>query len=114
MLAGSGGKKLEDWVAWLAGDGPAACRVCRKARKSDSACDRCDEPELLEENEPAVALYMRSMTQWRYAPNGAITGLDYTGMREVATVLGLEWGRALFYKIQVIERAWIRHDREAR
>ena len=115
MLARGRSKKLRCWVRWITsadGAGPEYCRLCKLARRSDRRCEECPEPELLPENEPAVELFIRSMTQWRYDTRGLPLGLDYAGVEAAARMLGVEDVRDAFGRLQVIEAEWVKAVRE--
>lgn len=44
-------------------------------------------------------------TQWRYAPNGVITGLDYNTFPMVAKLYKIEDEEIAFEDLRVLERA---------
>lgn len=112
MLAGDRRKKLTDWARWQTGAegaGPDYCKLtCRRyVDGKNEPCEPCHEPELLPENVEAVVLFLSAQTQWRFAPSGFPTGLDYGGVEAAARLSKQELGEELFGKLQTLERAWV-------
>lgn len=126
------------WARWIAGaraeyngerlwdlDGAfpdltsAYCRsTCGKSR-----CDKCMQPRLLPDAEPAVAAYMAVSTQWR--TDGYRTGLDYTACIASLKLHLPRWRRAsrawagrtladVMADLQIIESAILTADGERR
>lgn len=54
---------------------------------------------------PAVAVFLRMFTQWRYSPMGRLLGLDYTGVRAAMGLMGARNRGQVFDDLQVMERA---------
>lgn len=57
---------------------------------------------MLPENWDTVRAFMVVQTQWRYAPNGHVTGLDYAGVRVACSAMGIRF-KAVFEGVQVME-----------
>lgn len=100
---------------WAKGPAPAmsdaeldalvAPDAAEKIRQSEAASTVSDVP-VLPENWPALQLFLSCSTQWRYAPMGGITGLDYQALAaimEMRQVLPDERG-TLLEQVQWIER----------
>jgi hypothetical protein len=93
--------------------GPEDCRICRKLGTSVPCLPHetftgrgCAEPEILEENVPAIELFLAVQTQWRVGFSGA-TGLDYAGVEAAARLRGTALTADTFDRLQVLERAWL-------
>lgn len=89
-------------MRWLHGaDGPGP-DYCQLAGCAPEGCNDCPRPGVLPANRNAVALFMRTATQWRLGPNGP-QGLDYTALHSTAQWLGLAVTDDLLQQIQVLE-----------
>lgn len=60
--------------------------------------------EVLEENWPAVEMFLRVQTQWRTTMNGLL-GLDYGAVAWLLRLYEVEDPRALLEDLQVMEAA---------
>lgn len=60
--------------------------------------------EVLEENWPAVQMFLRLQTQWRTTMNGLL-GLDYGAVAWILRLYEVEDPRALLEDLQVMEAA---------
>ncbi len=60
----------------------------------------------------AVALFATCNTQWRYAFSGVRIGLDYAGVEAVIRLHELETDSETFSKLQILEHALIKVDRD--
>ncbi len=60
--------------------------------------------EVLEENWPAVEMFLRCQTQWRTTMGGVI-GLDYPALAWLLRLYGVEDQRALLEDLQIMEGA---------
>ena len=58
-------------------------------------------------NWEVVLAFCALQSQWRYAPSGAITGLDYAGCRVALSALGMNF-KAVFAGLQVMEAEVLR------
>lgn len=56
------------------------------------------------DNVDAFRLFTQCQTQWRRSPSGAITGLDYAGVKTAAELEGVSMTPALFEQIRVMEK----------
>jgi len=63
-----------------------------------------DEFLVLPENWDAVNLFNNCSTQWQHYHNGAISGLDYSGVLVVIKIMKLKHKKKLFKKLQVMEQ----------
>lgn len=63
-----------------------------------------DDFEVLEENWPAVEMFLRCQTQWRTTMGGVI-GLDYSALAWLLRLYGVEDQRALLEDLQTMEGA---------
>ncbi|OLO06879.1 hypothetical protein BTW08_15415 [Salinicola sp. MH3R3-1] len=73
-----------------------------------------DEFEVLPENWDALELFLDCATQWKHAPMGGLTGLDYAAVRvvmEIHTVPPAEF-RDRFQQIRLLERGALKAMRE--
>lgn len=92
------------WLSGADGPGPDYCTSCKKVRQSSTECEGCNRPELLPENDIAVAWFRLCDTQWRVGGMGSLTGLDYAGAQRAAEMAGLEVTADDFHGLQVLER----------
>ncbi len=60
--------------------------------------------EVLEENWPAVEMFLRCQTQWRTTMNGVL-GLDYGAVAWLFKMYAVEDPRALLEDLQIMEAA---------
>lgn len=81
-------------------------------RGSNVRCDECPQPEILPENEGAVALYLATQTQWRTGFDGRRSGLRYEGVAARAAHMTFNDEREAWSGLAVIEREIIKADRE--
>jgi len=51
----------------------------------------------------ALIVFLASDTQWRYAPSGDPSGLDYTGVQVVMQMQGIDDMAATFEGVQIME-----------
>ncbi len=84
----------EEEIARLAGERPAA------------------ECAVWPENAAALEVFLACATQWRMAPMGGVTGLDYAGVEATLRLLRVPDRRAVFRDLQVMEHAALKalHD----
>ena len=61
-----------------------------------------DDYVVLAENWETVRLFAALMTQWRLAPSGRLTGLDYAACEAAARGMKIKW-RKVLAGIQVME-----------
>nr|WP_280951087.1 DUF1799 domain-containing protein [Salinicola sp. RZ23] len=68
--------------------------------------DTPDEFEVLPENWAALELFLDCATQWRQAPMGGPTGLDYAALRTVMEFHAVPTGeiRERFHQVRLLER----------
>lgn len=93
-------------VRWLAGEeggGPEYCGHCMKARGETTPCDDCTRPEILPENDEAIALYADCSGQWRYKPDGAPTGMDRSAVQSSADMMELQDRKQAFAGLRIME-----------
>ena len=69
--------------------------------------EKDDEFLVLPENWTALEAFMRCQTQWRIAPNGQLSGLDYSGVSIVLGYMSEHEQSDLFEQIQILERAYL-------
>ena len=60
------------------------------------------------ENWDALIVFLASDTQWRYAPNGNPTGLDYTGVQVVMQMQVIDDMTTTFEGVQIMESEVLR------
>ncbi len=67
-------------------------------------CAGCEHepPALMDENQEAWYLWRHVQTQLRVS-FGGIVGVDYTAVRHVAEMLGIEMDTAMLHKMQALE-----------
>jgi hypothetical protein len=68
--------------------------------------------DMAEDEAEAVRLFARVQTQWNRGPAGELSALDYTAVREVAGIIGIELDNKLFRYVQVMETAVLKEARE--
>ncbi len=61
--------------------------------------------EVLEENWPAVSMFMRLQTQWIVGGMGAFIGLNYQSVEFLFRIEGIEDQRELLADLQIMELA---------
>ena len=66
-----------------------------------------EECVVLRENWDAVRAFLASAGQWRMAPNGHRTGLNYAAAKAAAQGLGIRW-RKVFGGVAVMEAEALR------
>lgn len=102
-------KKLRQAARWILGERPdlEALRADLAAYGLALVVDDLPEQHLdiWPENWPAVQLFDAMQTQWRHAPLGGLTGLDYGVLQPVADMLGFNAGYfpGLFYDTRIME-----------
>ena len=57
------------------------------------------------ENWDAVTVFNRMQSQWRYAPSGVRTGLDYPAIETVMRIIGIKDAADTFDRMQTMEMA---------
>lgn len=67
--------------------------------------DNLEEVIFSEEMAQSWELFSAMSTQWRYAPSGVITGLDYNVFPMLAKLYKIEDEEIAFEDIRVLERA---------
>lgn len=106
-------KKLTDAARHWAGGGVkdemAADLAVMGADQSiiDAVLESSPTPdfEVLEENWPAVSMFMRLQTQWIVGGMGAFIGLNYQSVEFLFRIEGIEDQRELLADLQVMELA---------
>jgi len=73
--------------------------------KHDGLIDRDDEAYLWPENVESWNAWQSVQTQWRHAPHGGVTGLDYSGVSAALTEIDPADRKACWIGIQACERA---------
>ena len=73
--------------------------VARAVVAPDGGREPC---QVLRCNWRAARLFAAAQSQWRVAPSGHVTGLDYAGVRAAAEGLGIDWS-AEFHRLQTLE-----------
>lgn len=101
---------------------PAYCReACAREVAEGRVCANCPRPRLLAEALPGVLAYSTVQTQWRHAPNGAITGLAYgdclAALERLPARLRADYGLEisvdeLMDDVRAVERGLIAASRE--
>ena len=83
--------------------GPRYCGECIAA--NGVPCADCPRPEVLEENDDAVALFHAVQTQVRRDRHGVFCGFDYAGVQAAMTLMPLSTPPPeLFEKLRVMEQ----------
>ena len=94
-------KGLRRWCG--ASSGPDELAADAEALGLDLPADPPDADYwVLQENWDAVRVFCACATQWRLAPSGARTGLDYAAARAAADGLGADW-REVFPLLAMME-----------
>jgi len=89
--------------------------ACSKKEANGTGCGKCPRPVLYEQNVAVFNLFTQCLTQFRTGFAGP-TGLDYSGVKQVMDITGVERSKPLFRDIQTLEYAYLEalEDRNAR
>jgi hypothetical protein len=60
--------------------------------------------EILPENVESFSVFARCSTQWNISANGFPTGIDYSALQAIMSMLGYKKPAQIFDEIQLIER----------
>lgn len=68
---------------------------------------------VLPQNWDAVRVFLACQTQWRVAPMGGLSGLDYTSVSRVMDWMGIDDQAEAFEGLQVMEIVVLEQSRKA-
>jgi len=82
------------------------CQRSHDPETQKPPCVKCPRPVLYSVNVDAFDLFEACSTQFRVGFSG-VTGLDYVAVKLVAKTLKIKFTESIFFKIRVMEKAWL-------
>ena len=87
------------------------CANCKWKRKSEESCEPCPRPTIPYDMVDSYSLFVNSLTQVRTS-FGGVVGLDYTGVKAAAEMMGLEMTDVIFQDLRTMENEYLTIIRE--